>query len=391
MTGKDIDQNDMLSDYGLGSFFDNWQLCLVERGSQRKAGLFEVEVHFPDTPEYKGRTQRIIKVDGYMPAEQVVKFVASQMDIDKPHLFSLRMDPPSPPGMTLPPYLVEDSDYLSKHGLGSRYRKCKLKLYPKKFPKASSDRQQKSSFKLFQERKQHKKVMACKEIVDFMIDTAVHECIRASTLGVRMASLSVIGRAAMYKFLVQKEQEEFNHFKIIGQKRLADEAKDQMHSLMLLSGPSTYINLDREQEEEENKSTLQMRVPPPPPPPMLGFKNFKPKRLETSVSPSILSTTGNSKVSGGNATLANALDMNQILNMRGKLRNTILVDKKDTTKFEETNELVLRPVKLRTNAQHNIQVNMTNAKDTNELMQKFQKRNATVQSQSSDAEELGDS
>ncbi|EFA76782.1 hypothetical protein PPL_09533 [Heterostelium album PN500] len=389
--GREVDPEDTLLDYGLGSLFDNWQLCLTERGKVRKAGLFELEVHYPEIPEFAGRFHRITVVDGYQPAEVVVKNLGKEMEIGKPHLFSIKLETPS--GVQYP----QDHEFLTKYGLGSKFRKCKLKLIPKKFPKASSNRQQnynitksimddiiENAYHEMAERSELKKKMVCKEIMDWMIDIAVEECVRASTLTVRMASLSSISRAAMYKFLVVKEQEDINHYKIAGQKRAADDAKDLIHGLMHLSGPSAFINLENQQEAP----SLQVRVPPPPPPPILGFQNFK-KRLDTVTPP--IQEKQSTRVGGGNSNMANVLDMNQILNMRGKLKATqqpTKKDEKEDAKFDESQELVLKSVKLRPTA--NGQIPVTNSKETTELMQKLQKRNAAVQSFLVEAEDLGD-
>lgn len=167
--GKELDGDDCLADYGLGSFFDNWQLVLVERGKTRRAGIFNLEVHFPDNPEYRGRYHRVLELDGYMTASKLVKYIGEQMDIAKSHLYCIRLDlilnsnPNSSPLLSSSPsssssssssnhhiisssnttptsIILEDDDYLTTHGLGSKFLKCKLKLLPKKFPKPSKDK-----------------------------------------------------------------------------------------------------------------------------------------------------------------------------------------------------------------------------------------------------------
>ncbi|GAM20387.1 hypothetical protein SAMD00019534_035620 [Acytostelium subglobosum LB1] len=394
MKGREILPEDFLVDYGLGSMFDNWQLCLVERGKMKRAGMYELEVHYPDVPQYAGRFMRSILVDGYQPAEVVVRALCKDMEIIKPHLFSMSVEAP---GATSS-FIVPDNEQLSKHGLGAKFRKCKIKLVPKKFPKASSNRQQnidvtlsifndviEAAHQQALERKELRKQVLCQQLVDMMVDIAYEECVRASTLTMRMASLSAISKTAMYKFLALKEQEDLKFFSMLGHKHVVDDAKDLIYNLTNLNGPSAFIDVDQEEQP-----SLQMRVPPPPPPPILGFDNFK-KRLETSATPTSATKEAISqqqratRVGGGNLNVANAVDMNQILGMRGKLRATVQLKKEDDGKFDETQELVLRPV-----TQREKPIQVTNSKETNELMQRLQKRNAIVQSALADAEDLGD-
>ncbi|EGG22136.1 hypothetical protein DFA_04254 [Cavenderia fasciculata] len=400
--GREIQLDDNLSEYGLGSFFDKWQLCLVERGKVRRAGIFELEVHFPEAPEYQGKHQRIIEVDGYMPAIQLVKEIAKKMDIHKPHLYTVKMEPQQQAGS--PSVILNDDEVLTKYGLGSRFRKCKLRLVAKKYPKASLDKQKiqsiiqdvvESSWKEYSERSKVVKEVRCREIIDHIIGIAVDECIRASALSMRIASLGVTGRLAMYKYLTQKEQEELNYYKMAGQKRLVDDAKDMIHNLTAVLGPSVHVDIDQDNDEK----SMRVRIPPPPPPPILGFKNFKPKKPQTtnmdgSSSPSSIASSQskssqNLKNTGGNASLGGALDMSQILAMREKLKTAAPITKKEVD-GPLSPDSILKSVKLRGVNQPPPaqQIHVTNSKETNELMLKLQKRNAVVQSQ--DAEELGD-
>ncbi|KYQ90269.1 hypothetical protein DLAC_08872 [Tieghemostelium lacteum] len=393
--GTELAEKDLLSDYGLGSFFDNWQLCLIEKGKTRKAGLFNLEVHFPDGNEFVGRHHRILELDGYMSCKKIVKFVSDQMDVPKGHLYTLRIDIPATNNTEINKsnssnVILEDNDYLASFGLGTRFNKCKLKLVLKKFPKASKDsmvNQQviKSilqdivdlSWYEYQERKQYKSALICKEIINEIIESVCQESLRASTLAVRIASLSSASRVAIYKFLAQKEQDEINYYKMPGQKKIANEAKDMVANLTPILGPSMETNLD----EEDN--TMKIRVPPPPPPPILGFKNFKPKKEVT-----VTTTVGQTKtvtVQYGNPSIQN-VDMNAVLSMRGKLRAT-------TKKEDEASAQQPQPDKSKINftlrqtkvAAKPIQSTQSTA-ETNELMMKLQKRNANINL--TEAEEL---
>ncbi|KAF2071733.1 hypothetical protein CYY_006957 [Polysphondylium violaceum] len=408
--GGELNQDDILADYGVGSFFDNWQLCLVEIGKSRKAGLFNVEVHFPETHEFQGRYHRILELDGYLCASKLMLYIGQQMDIKKAHLYAIKLEILSNSSGMLSvtsSKILEDTDYLTTHGLGSKFLKCRLKLMPKKFPKASKDKQKNMSITLsiiddivdnawgiYNERKAVKSQVLCEAIVNSIIDNVYLECKRASTLTQRIASLSAVGRAAMYKLLTQKEQEDINFFKVDGQKKTANEAKDLINSLTPLTGPSMDLTL------EEEKTGLQVRVPPPPPPPILGFKNFKPKKETTSSSSSSHSSSGGGMVRASMAPGA-SIDMNQILGMRGKLRATTKKEDGDqstaaATGGEKDKKIIhftLRNTKdiKPASSLNSSASNAAAAKETNELMLKLQKRHAAVNAIMTDAEDLGDS
>ncbi|KAN0009667.1 hypothetical protein ACTFIU_006964 [Dictyostelium citrinum] len=404
--GKELDGDDILADYGLGSFFDSWQLVLVERGKTRRAGIFNLEVHFPDNPEYRGRYHRVLELDGYMTASKLVKYIGEQMDIAKSHLYCIRLDvvlssnPNSSP--TLPSshtnsntptsIILDDDDYLTTHGLGSKFLKCKLKLLPKKFPKPSKDKKinyeitslivndiVENAWKVYNQRKEEKASILCNEILESIIDIAVTECKRASTLSLRMASMSSIGRAHLYKLLAQKEQEELNFYKIEGQKTVANEAKDLLNSLTPINIPNgSGIQLD-----DENKSSLLHRVAPPPPPPLLGFKDFKPKKKSTIDDSSSSSSSSASHIKS--TPMGSMLDMSQILSQRSKLRVMKKDDSTTTTTPPSINDNKVN-FTLR-NTKSFVKPNQV-TNETNELMLKLQKRNAAV---AVDAEDLGDS
>ncbi|EGC31642.1 hypothetical protein DICPUDRAFT_156482 [Dictyostelium purpureum] len=401
--GKELDEIDVLGDYGLGSFFDNWQLVLVEKGKTRSAGLFNLEVHFPDSPEYRGRYHRVLELDGYMCASKLVNYIGEQMEINKSHLYSIKLEiivnnsNNGNNSASLPSsnsIVLEDEDYLTTHGLGSKFLKCKLKLIPKKLPKASKDKLKnlevtkliiddivENAWKEFNQRKQEKASIICNEIINSIIDTTVIECQRASTLSLRMASLSIVGRAAMYKILAQKEQEELNYYKLEGQKAIINQAKDLVNSLSPVAGPSSDVQLD-----DKTGSNSLHRVAPPPPPPILGFKNFKPKKKAIEETSST-STPAHLKMNNPMMGLG-SVDMNQILGMRNKLRSLKKPEEEDSKlNQEDRNKMVNFTLRNTKNIQKN-QSNPVVTNETNELMQKLQKRH---QAAALDAEDLGDS
>jgi len=406
--GGELCETDILADYGVGSFFDNWQLCLVEKGKSRKAGLFNVEVHFPDTHEFQGRYHRILELDGYQSASKLMLYIGEQMDIKKAHLYCIKLEILSNATGLLSvssSVLLEDTDYLTTHGLGSKFLKCRLKLMQKKLPKASKDKQKNlnitlsiiddiidNAWNVYNERKNLKSQVVCEDIINSIIDTVYLECKRASTLTQRMASLSAVSRMAMYKLLAQKEQEDINYFKVDGQKKTANEAKDLINSLSPLTGPSMDITL------EEEKTGLQVRVPPPPPPPILGFKNFKPKKDNS------ISSLGSSSSNSGSSSISRmpmggaAIDMNQILGMRSKLKATTRKEDEASSgggSGNDKNKIVhftLRNTKdVKSTSSSSSSSNAAAAKETNELMLKLQKRHAAVNAIMTDAEDLGDS
>eukprot|EP01132_Coremiostelium_polycephalum_P009181 gene9181-11255_t len=431
--GTEVNENDILADYGLGSFFDNWQLFLVEKGKVTRGGTFDLEVHFPDSSEFQGRHHRILSLDAYMPSSKIVKYIGSQMDIPKSHLYAIKLEiplssmtsstsvtggstattsstatstTPAPATVsttttapqTQPGYIVlEDDEYLSTHGLGSKFRKCKLKLVPKKFPKASFDKQKnlnvvksilddmvQDSWKEYYERKNLLKYMKCKEIVDFVVETAVLECIRASTLSVRLASLGIVGRTAMYKLLAQKEQEEINYYKMAGQKKVSDDAKDLIYNLTPLMGPSSNVNIDVE-SVDPNAPKMRSAPPAPPPPPPPGFKGTKLKSTSTSTTTAPKMDV-QKLINTGVST--NIVDMNQILGMRGKLRSTKR-EEIDPNTEDKNEKKALANFTLRNVKSLKQEPSVVVATETNELMLKLQKRHALANG--NEAEELGDS
>eukprot|EP01117_Protostelium_nocturnum_P008655 TRINITY_DN3108_c0_g1_i1.p1 TRINITY_DN3108_c0_g1~~TRINITY_DN3108_c0_g1_i1.p1 ORF type:complete len:1431 (-),score=569.08 TRINITY_DN3108_c0_g1_i1:204-4448(-) len=275
--GRTIKMDEPLSSYGLGSIFTSWQLKLEVAG-QPGTGMFNVEIHLPPE-EWAGLQKKIIRVDAYMPVHMLIGIVCRKVNVRRlPHYYELRFE-----GQTL-----GDQSYLAALGLGIKLRTITVHIHSKTFPTGTDPEKDTAMvsgmirgefFDNLWERIQQKRKADihnyCEGFMTAILDKAFYQIEKANEVSGRVASLSDKLRDRFFKFLRDKEREDYLQFKdFIVTKRTAD--------LDIKEDPMWEIE---EEEPEPVIPSAEVLPPPPPPPPVPGKKSGAPAAPVAPVAP----------------------------------------------------------------------------------------------------------